>query len=73
MHVDQLLSSTGQNAWPTTSASHLYPSCQSTEDVDYRKSHVNSTGRHGHFLRLTCDMEPIDMRIHITDMTQTIP
>ena len=29
-----------------------------------------STGRHGHFLKSTCDMELIDTRINITDMTE---
>ena len=31
-----------------------------------------STGRHGHFLKSTCDMELSDMRKNIRDMTWDI-
>ena len=34
---------------------------------------LNSTGRHSHFLKSTCDMEPIDMGKSISDMTWGIP
>ena len=33
---------------------------------------LNSTGRHGLFLKSTCDMKPIDMRKNISDMTWAI-